>query len=312
MVHDAVRAVERELDATPDAVTEVAEGLRHETYVVDVGSDAYVVQFAGDADDREDSLARGCYWYAALADGPVPVPEVVTPSPRDLDGRAYVVVHRAPGESADTAITPARTRAAARVLARIHDARTFDRFGWLAVTDGTCTIDPRTPAAPGARLRETVAESVTGLRDAALSAAADAVASVPVDDLSAALDGADPVLCHGDFSPDNLLYEGDDLSAVLDFDRATAGHPHRDVAQAATAFWMHDPCADWPVRETFADAYRAERPLGDAFDRYEPVYRVATLAHTVVGMAALCELDEYERGFYADRLVEAADRARDR
>jgi Ser/Thr protein kinase RdoA (MazF antagonist) len=122
----------------------------------------------------------------------------------------------------------------------------------------------------------------------------------------------DPVLCHGDFSPDNVLFDGDQVVGVLDFDRASAGRAEWDLAAAANAFWMHDPTADWGVREAFYEGYWAARPVDDAFGRCEPLYRAATLADLVAGVLALDALSEYEREFYAERLRDAVERAEQR
>jgi homoserine kinase type II len=275
-------------------VAPVAEGLDHDTYRVDAG-DAYVLQVAG-ADAHDDaSLRRGVACYRLLAATAVPVPRVVAEGV--VDGRPYALVERLPGETPVGGAPDPVVRSAGRTLARVHDARGFDAAGPLSVADGEATPGDGSPdtADPGA--------DAATLRAAGMDAAADALAAVdpPVDRPPA-------VLCHGDFSPDNVLARGGEVTGVVDFDRAHAGDAARDLALAATAFWVHDPTADRPVRRALYEGYRAVRPL-DGFDAREPRLRAVTLGAVVAGLDRRGELTDRERAFYDDAVAAAARRA---
>jgi len=310
-MEDAVTSVvERELGTEPVRATRVAEGLQHDTWRVACGGEEYVVQFAATGDDADrDSLRRGVHWYVALRDTPVPVPAVVTDTPGTYDGRRYAIVEAVAGDTGERDISPARTRNAARALAAIHDARSFDAAGWLEVRDGTASVYPFEAGGFRAWLRANAAETTATLREAGLGGVADGLTTLFDrfgDRVSAT--GA-YVLCHDDCSPDNVVFDGDAVAAVIDFDRSYAGAGQRDLAKAANAFWMHDPTAEWGVRETFYEAYDRERGVGPGFDRREPLYRVESLADTVAGMHRIGELSTRERSFYAERLRDAIDRA---
>ena len=307
---DAVHAiVVRELGEQPARVERIDEGLLHETYRVRCGTTDYVLQFASDADgDRVDSLRRGVACYVALRESDVAVPTVVTEPTETFDGRAYTLVEALPGASGERNVSPERARAAGRQLARIHDAVAFEAAGWLQVEDADLSVEPfPEPGRVQTRLRD-VREDADTLRDGGLTAAGEAVDAV--------FSGADvrfpavdqPVLCHGDFAPDNVLFDGDEVTGVLDFDRAHAGHRQRDLAAAGNAFWMHDPCSDWRPREAVYEGYREQTHLDASFEDAEPLYRVETLARTVAGMVELGELSAYETAFYDDRIREAAER----
>jgi Ser/Thr protein kinase RdoA (MazF antagonist) len=142
-----------------------------------------------------------------------------------------------------------------------------------------------------------------------MAAAADAVKRLFAGAGDWVSGGFGPVVCHGDFSPDNLLFEGDALTGVLDFDRAYAGQAARDLAGAANAVWMHDPAPDWDPRAECVEGYRAGRDPGASFERVEPLYRVETLAKAVAGMADLGTLSGDERTFYDGRIARAVERA---
>lgn len=308
---DTVAAIaERDLGAPPDDVAPVAEGLQHETYVLRVAGRDYVLQFAASGDSRDvDSLARGLYWYVALQETDIPVPEVVSERVAEFDDRRYVLVEKLPGTTGERNVSPARTRNAAASLAAVHDHAAFDTAGVLVgASDG-----PSVRASGDATFREwvqrDVSKSAGHLRDAGLVSAADGLERVRDEFADRLPESFDPVLCHGDFSPDNVLFRDDEVVGVLDFDRARAGRAEWDLAAAANAFWMHDPTADWANRETFYEGYRAVRPVAGSFERREPLYRAATLAGHVAGMLALGECSAYEREFYADRLQNAVGRA---
>ena len=301
--------VERDLGTPPERVDRITGGLLHETYEVRCDGGRYVLQFESDADDdRADSLARGVGCYRALQDADVPVPDVVTTDGETPDGRAYALVERPPGASGERDVSRERTRAAGRVLARIHATFGFERAGWLDFEDRRPTVEPF-EVSHARRVRRSAAESAAALRDGGLDAAGHAVERLldrPGDDLPT---DVRPVLCHGDLSPDNVLFDAEAVTGVLDFDRARAGGAGRDLARAANAFWMHDPCTDWDPRRALYDGYREERDPPAGFGQIEPFYRVETLATSVAGLLALDELSSYERGFYDERIREAVERA---
>ena len=304
-----VSIVERELAATPSRVARIDEGVLHETYAIGCDEGEYVLQFSSDADEeREDSLGRGLRWYVALADSEIPVPGVVTETLRSFDGREYSLVERLPGETGERDISPERVRNAGRYLAKIHEFRSFETAGWIRFDDRGASVEAFGEGGPKPWILRRVSDSARMLRDGGLgepgSELADAFERASAD-LPATFR---PVLCHDDYSPDNVLFRGGAVTGVLDFDRAYAGHGQRDLAKAANCFWMHDPCADWDVRAALYEGYRDATELDDSFERTEPIYRAETLAEIVAGMLELDELSAYERAFYAERLLEAVER----
>lgn len=307
---DAVRTiVARELGQPPARVEQVDEGLLHETYRVRCGGADYVLQFASAADEgRVDSLRRGVACYLTLRETDVPVPSVVTAPVGTFGGRPYALVEALPGRSGELDVSPARARAAGRQLARIHDAMAFDTAGWLRVEATDLVVEPFSEhGRAGTRLRDAREDAAT-LRKGGLTAAGEAVSALFAREDVRFPTVDRPVLCHGDYSPDNVLFRGETVTGVLDFDRAHAGHRQRDLAAAGNAFWMHDPCSDWDPREAVYEGYRAETDLDASFERAEPLYRVETLARTIAGMVELGELSDYETEFYDDHIREAVDR----
>lgn len=304
-----VSIAKREFGEPPAEVTQVEEGLLHETYQLDCGGDEYVLQFASDADDdREDALRRGLNCYVLFQDSEVPVPAVVTEEVKEFDGRRYALVEKLSGETGERDVSPERVRNAGRHLAKIHDAKQFDGAGQIRFEDRDPSVGRFREDGLKQWILRNVEDSVSVLKEGGLETAGKAVERV--------FDRADeflpedfqPVLCHDDYSPDNVLFRDDEVVGILDFDRAYAGHDHRDVVKAANCFWMHDPCSDWDVRAEFYDGYRRVNELDRSFDRHEPLYRVETLAGIVADLLDMDELSDYEREFYAARILDAVER----
>lgn len=296
-----------EVGESPSAVTQIHDGLHHETYAVECGDHSYILQ-CSDPDERgRDRLRHGLEWYRRLQDSAIPVPDVVTETPGTLGEQRYTIVENIPGTSGECAISPARVRNAGRFLAKIHAAESFDRPGQIQFENGDPTVVPFEDSVSAWR-RQRLDEACQTLEAGEMATAAAAVERVRREIERGLPTAFQPVLCHNDFSPDNVIFQGEAVAGVIDFDLASAGHSHRDIVQAANGTWMHDPGVDWDIRETFYEGYRAERSLDASFARHEPRYRVGTLAHTLAGMLELDELSAYEREFYTERLVEAVER----
>lgn len=309
MKDDVASIVERELGETPDRVERIEEGLLHESYEIRAGDAVYVLQFASDADDeRRDSLRRGLGCYRLLKDSGIPVPRVVTEGVTESDGRRYGLVEKLPGETGETAVSPERCLDAGRYLARIHDARRFETAGWIRFEGREPTVEAFEEGGLREWLLRTVRERSRELQAGGMEEAGSAVERA-FEHLNRGLPASvSPVLCHDDFTPDNALFRDEEVTGVLDFDRAYAGDAQRDLVKTANGFWMHDPTADWGVRARVYEGYREVADLDPSFERNEPGYRVETLAGTVAGMLAIGELSEYEREFYAGRILNAVDR----
>ena len=302
--------VERTFGAAPDHVERAEVGHLHDTYFVDVAGRAVVVQFASERGGGVDSLRVGTSCYRLFRDTPVPVPEVLSDGVETHQGREYVVVERLPGEPAKLDISPARMRAAGRELARIHACGPeFDVPGRLQFESDEPVVDPAFEPDHRAWLLAELHDNLDTLREAGFDAV-DAIAALFEDDGERIPTDFEPVLCHDDFSPDNVLFAGDEVTGVIDFDRAYAGHDARDLVKAVNASWMHDPVTEWSVRESFYDGYRSVRPVPEGFDRVEPLYRVESLVAPVAGMLELGAFSDSEAAFYDDRLVQTVERAR--
>ncbi len=68
------------------------------------------------------------------------------------------------------------------------------------------------------------------------------------------LAGSGSVIVHGDFGPQNVLIEGGEVRALLDWEFAHVGHPVEDLAWAEWIVRMHHPGDQNAIPELFEAA----------------------------------------------------------
>jgi Ser/Thr protein kinase RdoA (MazF antagonist) len=118
----------------------------------------------------------------------------------------------------------------------------------------------------------------------------------------------DNVLCHNDYSPDNILFENDQVTGIIDFDVAYIGDRNRDIVDGANSFWMHSPNTDWNPRDKFYDGYKHVRKLGNNFWESERFYRFETQVVTVSYLTHLNILTPRQEEFYSNEIMKALRR----
>lgn len=304
--------VEKELGEPPVCVKQIEEGLIHQTFELRCNDDVYILQLSESGEKRRDALKRGLHWYLLLADSEIPVPSVVTETVRDVDDRCYMLVERLPGKSAERDISREKVRNAGRYLAKIHDYRSFETAGRIRFDDQGLTVSEFPEGDLARRIRRSIEECARTLQEGGLTAAGNAVCGLRDSVGTVVPDEFQPVLCHDDYTADNVLFQDGDVTGILDFDNAYAGHSHRDLAKAANGFWMHDPGSDWNVRGEFYEGYRDEIALDDSFERDEPFYRAETHAGTIADLLRGDVLSDYEKEFYSETILQAVERVEER
>lgn len=206
-------------------------------------------------------------------------------------------------------------RDAGRNLADLHDAATWDGYGWLR-----CADDVDAPAGPGGlapadphdswreRLRESAEPHLADLHPRFADLEADLRAA-----LDARLDAAprrpEPVLVHGDYRYGNLLLDPESgaTRAVLDWGNQSTGDAAYDLVFAEQYLCGWAGLGD-PVRERVRDALRAGYRERRAFTA-DPARRDCYLLDSA--LAPLAWFGLWHRGQDADERDAAADRYRD-
>jgi aminoglycoside phosphotransferase (APT) family kinase protein len=252
-------------------------GNRRQAWAVDVrtgsrgGPQEYLLRFdPGGADDDDPySIRREAVICMALFDAGVLIPEVIATHPE----AEAVLVRRIPGQADFRMLAdPARRAAIAqdfmRRLAQLHAAR-VDHGAFGAAPD----LD--VPAAVVSELtRWEGMYRATGVADPLIEYAlrwlTAHVPRVPQP----------PVVVHGDTGPGNFLYQGEQVTAIIDWELAHLGDPMEDLAwlslRAAQEGWPDFPAS---LRQ-YAAASR--RPVQHERIRYHRVFaelRVVIIRH---------------------------------
>ncbi|MHC2990624.1 hypothetical protein OB13_03140 [Pontibacter sp. HJ8] len=79
-------------------------------------------------------------------------------------------------------------------------------------------------------------------------------------------------IIHGDVFPNNTLFAGDKLLAIIDFEEACTDHLLMDVGMSMNGFCFVDNRLDMGLAESFLAAYTRHRPLQEEEWALLPVY----------------------------------------
>ncbi|MFW5926168.1 MAG: homoserine kinase [Myxococcota bacterium] len=203
----------------------------------------------------EEQEADGVAYEWALLDhlrtAAIPVPErVAGPGPGALRvaGKPTALFELVHGrEICQQAVTPTRTRAMGRMLARCHRAcadfgwRRAGRFGLPDVRHRLEAIDPD--------VRADLAQARRRLLDVLAEVEAGWPSHLPSG------------VIHGDLFRDNVRWQDDTIVALIDWESASDGSYVFDLMVCVLA-WCYGTELDWSLARGMVEGYVAERPLG--------------------------------------------------
>ena len=291
-------------DRSVASVTRPAEGNRKETAIVTFeDGERVVVQCA---DDPTTFEAETRLIEEIAAGTSVPVPAVI--SSGAVGSGRYRVTEYVEGDSLHTRFSSLqsadRTRIArrfGRVLAAVHDAFEFDRFGGLAVEDGE--LSAIGPPTYDRWFRSYAREGIDALPPA--FGDLEPVLSAAIEERTPLI-APTPRLFAWDIRPGNAIAVDGRIAAVLDW-----GEPLAAAAGLSLAKAEHLVC-EWyvdepePLRAAFRAGYGAVRSLPTVrrADRLVAVLRSAVDSHGEVTRPGYPERTGAEAvAFHRDRLT---------
>jgi homoserine kinase type II len=243
------------LGGSPTA-TPIAAGTVNTNFAIDLGAGRGERRFLriNEGKTRDDVVREAAIIEHVAARG------VVTPRPaRGPDGQAFAVWQGAfvslfpwvEGRTLTRAqVGPVHAKAAGRALGQLHRAGADygDRRPGRYEAD---EIDRRMATIVGSHAsKDPVLAAAVGVLAPALAALhADRARDLPQG------------LIHGDLFIDNVLYQGDALTALLDFEQASWGALLYDLAVSVLAFGFGRDDFRADVTRAFIDGYQQVRPV---------------------------------------------------
>lgn len=281
-----------------------SRGLTHQTFVFSSGGKDLVVQVCDDDRDKERALRRKAKVYELAEEFDVKIPKLVkAPNSFSHSGeeRIYFVVEEAEGKTLDRGFDESLITEIGKALASIHEMDEFDRAGWLIpVEEGFEILDFEEDSHDKWIISE-FQEDIEILHENGFEDVADALNSFLEEYRDQLGFEFEPVLCHNDYSPDNILSKDGEITGVIDFDYVFSSDPRRDLVKAANSFAVEG----MDHREDIYEIYLEAREL-ENFREVEPFYRVETLTRIIASFFHLdVNLTEEERKVYSDMLKEA-------
>lgn len=310
---DVKSIVEREFGEQPSGVEEIEEGLKQETYRLKIGDEKYILQLSDKLEEGDNGLERNVKAYQLLEDTEIPVPELVTEELHrykdDSQEWKYYISECLPGKSLESQMTPELTKESGKILAKLHNFQSYDEAGWLLPEENEFSVVPFEEGSFKEYVLQNWRESIETFEDEGWNELTEKSRNFLETYGKQLPKDIEPVFCQDDFSTQNIMVEDGEITGIIDFDMAHAGHSHRDLVKAANGFWMIDPGEDTEIREDLYEGYRREKGLEEDFNQNEPIYRVETLSGLVAGLMRMNHFNDFEKNFYREHLARIIEEA---
>lgn len=194
----------------------------------------------------------------------IPVPEILAV------GDDYFIAEWCDDVPEDGTLDRERARAMGAGMATLHDETRFETTGFFRDDKGKLALDTHET------WHETVCEFLAKRRDFLVPFGYDDVAEDAIEfirEQPSLFDGAgDPVLCHGNYLPDHVGTDRDELLCLIDFEHAIVAPGEYDYWRSALPLFTDSEWPDDPRIEPFRAGYESVRPLPDGFNQRRKLY----------------------------------------
>lgn len=210
------------------------------------------------------------------------IPEVIDTG--EIDGLYYRILEFLEGSSLDSysggdnfhelpdSKRSRYAREMGETLARVHDSKSFEKFGDIKLDHGSIRLEENTWSAGLGELQEWWYKH---LEEAGLEETVERVENA-LERFEDRLDRVDESrLLHMEFDLRNVLFHDDDKLAVLDWESASAGDPLLDVVVSSKRIaWIEKE--DSLAEKSFREGYRSVRDI-DIDPVLEDVYELVIM-----------------------------------
>lgn len=300
-----------ELAKEPSSLEKIGEGLVHQTYGFEIGDKEYIIQFSDSNIDDERALERGSKFYGKSDELGFPVPELVSGvSTAEINGdeRKYYIAEKLEGQTLEKEINSDLAYRAGKILAKIHDVK-YEKAGWLRHSEEGFEIQDFEEGTFRDWIITENMEDADVLEENGMEETAENVRQFFENYGNLIPKDFQAVLCHNDFSQDNILSKHGKITGILDFDYAFSSHRQRDLVKAMNSFGLTDE----EVVEDLYKGYQAKTDLEDSFEINRLIYNVDTLNRIVASAFRLKDkITEEDKERYKEMLDQAITKAEDR
>jgi Ser/Thr protein kinase RdoA (MazF antagonist) len=291
----------------PKLVEEAPSGLVHETFILRYSEDDFVLQVAEADEQRVWALERNCEIFSWETQLPIPnLEKDIEEAKIGEDTRKFYIAERLSGKILQKSFNEGMAEDIGGKLGEFHCLKEFDEAGGLARTKDGFEVKQFEEGSFRDWLLGNISEDIEILEDAGLENIADEIRAFFREHSQKLSTNFNPVLCHNDYSPDNILARGGEITGIIDFDFVISADPRRDLVKAANSFWIEG----FEVRKEIYEGYRKEKSLKN-FGQVEPVYRLETLLRIIASLFELNEgLGKEEREVYRKKLEDTIEYCR--
>lgn len=298
---------EKSIGRQPESVERASTGLVHETFILCYPQDDLVLQVADADQKRVWALERNCEIFSW--ENQLPIPDLVQDIEEvqiGVEKRKFYISERLPGKILQKSLEEGISEEIGCKLAQFHDLKSFETSGGLARTENGFEVKQFDEGSFSDWLLENIKKDTEVLKDSGIEDIADDIKKFFEKHGDKLPKDFNPVLCHNDYSPDNILAQEGKITGIIDFDFTIAGDTRRDLVKTANSFWMEG----FDTRNEIYEGYRKERNLED-FQEVEPIYRLETLLRIIASLFKLKEeVGEGEKDDYREKLSETLEYCR--
>jgi len=289
----------------------VESGFTHETFFFSNADNELVVQALTGGKDKEYAIKRKAKVYEMAEKYSVDIPKLIL-GPENIsfngDESLYFVVRRAPGSEMKESFQESVLDEIGVELAKIHGMESFEHPGWVKPVDGGFEPFVFDDGSYEDWIISNLEDDIEVLRKNGMKDAADRAELFVRENKDNVPTDFEPVLCHNDYSPDNIITKNGEITGVIDFDYVFSSDPRRELVKAANSFQIEDI----DIREKLYKNYMTESSL-ENFQEVEPFYRVETMVRIV---ASLFHLDvdpsQEEKEKYSKMINKAIEKPKKR
>lgn len=219
----------------------------------------------------------------------LPAPSVITENFSDGELPDYIVMEKLDGENPDEKFKhmPVKwkkniMRESGKMLAELHKNIQFEQTGPLKLTENSLDVDTLDNWSEA--LHHSMGKHIEGIQDTMFQEISDRVIETYQNNRDIIDKDFQPVLVHEDVRPGNLLVQNDEITGLVDWERALSGHAEFDLFKSEFEFIdlkFDTEKTRAKYQDDFLSGYREIRKLDQGWEERRKFYRLVEMAQVL-------------------------------